>query len=96
VVADGEPLEITKALATAQDGENDHQQHPPLLRGNASAPIATHRHAVMAWGTGSDPSQRQGSPSGCQGGEASSPRELRKCQAVRRAPVNTEWPPGEG
>jgi hypothetical protein len=29
VVADGEPLEITKALATAQDAENRHQQHVP-------------------------------------------------------------------
>jgi hypothetical protein len=29
VVADGEPLEITKALATAQDAENRHQQEVP-------------------------------------------------------------------
>jgi hypothetical protein len=29
VVADGEPLEITKALATTQDAENRHQQKVP-------------------------------------------------------------------
>ena len=29
MVADGEPLEITKALATTQDAENRHQQQVP-------------------------------------------------------------------